>query len=288
MKKFFIVMVCMLVLSLNVFAQEIKLNMVNIPGSSEYNVPSFEMLEHEVTLDLYVSVVGEQPENSEEASNLTKNMLGGFGIKIKSEEEKKNYYQEIGIHDNHPVVGISVYDVMYFCNLLSARNGLTPVYSVDGKIDVKEWEYEVNKDSCLEGEISIDEKADGYRLPTVVEWRYVNEYGETHVYPGSDNIDEVAWYKKNSNKSTNEIKQKKPNKFGLYDLAGNAEELVFSPHEPENETYERSCKCSITYSLGGNFNSLPLALKIANHFRSSPSFCSRSNFKGFRIVKNVE
>lgn len=288
MKKFFIVMVCMLVLSLNVFAQEIKLNMVNIPGSSTYNVDSFEMLEHEVTLDLYVSVMGEQPENLKETPNLTKDMLGGFGIKIKSGEEKKNFYQEIGIHDNHPVVGVSFYDVLYFCNLLSVRNGLTPVYSVDGKTDVNEWNYEVHKGSCFKGEISSNEKANGYRLPTTIEWTYVNNHGETHAYPGSDNVDEVAWYKKNSNKSTNEIKQKKTNNFGLYDLAGNVAEFTFSPHEPEKGTYEQPCECNVTYVLGGSFNSLPLALKLSNNFRGSHRCCTSDISTGFRIVKNVE
>jgi len=60
-----------------------------------------------------------------------------------------------------------------------------------------------------------------YRLPTEAEWEYSAMGGENYQYPGSDNIDEVAWYDKNSGNTTHPVKQKKANAYGLYDMSGN-------------------------------------------------------------------
>lgn len=68
-----------------------------------------------------------------------------------------------------------------------------------------------------------------YRLPTEVEWEYSAKGGENYEYAGSDTIDKVAWYDKNSyykgekhpDYGTHPVKQKKPNKYGLYDMSGN-------------------------------------------------------------------
>jgi|GEM_PF-2410962 len=60
-----------------------------------------------------------------------------------------------------------------------------------------------------------------YLLPTEAEWEYSAMGGENYQYPGSDNIDEVACYDKNSGKTTHPVKQKKANAYGLYDMSGN-------------------------------------------------------------------
>ncbi len=44
-------------------------------------------------------------------------------------------------------------------------------------------------------------------------------------YPGANNLDELAWYFKNSSDSTHEVGLKKPNELGLYDMAGNVMEF---------------------------------------------------------------
>lgn len=283
MKKFFIVLMCMMTLIFNTFAQDLELKMVKVPGAN------FEMLEHEVTLGLYVSVMGEQPENLEKANNnLAKGILGSFGIRVK--DEKKYYYQEIGIHDNHPVVAVSFYDAIYFCNKLSALKGLIPVYSVEGQTDVDEWEYEPHLGKCLIGTVSVDENADGYRLPSVKEWLYVTRTLENHTYPGSDDIEEVAWYKKNSNKTTHEIEQKNANSFGLYDLAGNVDELLFSPvqHERDAKSMSHLCECKNSLASGGHYNSPEFSIKLSNDYKVIFPSCQREETRGFRIVRTVE
>lgn len=66
-----------------------------------------------------------------------------------------------------------------------------------------------------------------FRLPTQCEWEYAARGGvlhEPYSYSGSDDIDEVGWYKENSGGNTHPVAQKKPNGLGLYDMTGNVHE----------------------------------------------------------------
>lgn len=66
-----------------------------------------------------------------------------------------------------------------------------------------------------------------FRIPSEAEWEFAARGGnKTHGYPyaGSDNIDEVAWYRGNSD-MTHPVGKKKPNELGLCDMSGNVSEL---------------------------------------------------------------
>jgi len=64
----------------------------------------------------------------------------------------------------------------------------------------------------------------GGRLPTEAEWQFAAKANNNYKYAGSNNIDEVAWYKDNSGGKTHSVAQKKANAFGLYDMSGNVRE----------------------------------------------------------------
>jgi formylglycine-generating enzyme required for sulfatase activity len=68
-----------------------------------------------------------------------------------------------------------------------------------------------------------------YRLPTEAEWEYACKAGGNGA-PG--NLDEVAWYSKNSDGKYQLVAKKKPNAWGLYDMLGNVMEWTLDQYAP--------------------------------------------------------
>ena len=101
-------------------------------------------------------------------------------------------------------------DAMEYCNWLSKKMGLEPAYELVRNV------YQLN------------ENKNGFRLPTVKEWRYIAGGGiksnDDFKYSGSDNINEVGWYHGNYQIIPQESGLKKSNKLGIYDMSGNVAE----------------------------------------------------------------
>ena len=69
-----------------------------------------------------------------------------------------------------------------------------------------------------------------YRLPTEAEWEYAaREAGKDMTWSGSNDesmIGRYAWFKDNSGERFHDVKTKRPNGLGIYDMSGNAMEWV--------------------------------------------------------------
>ena len=212
------------------------LSMVKIPGTN------FEMLQTEVTQELYESIMGENP----------------------------SYFKGA----NNPVEMVSWYDAIYFCNKLSVVKGYEPVYSVDGNTDITKWNYTPHQRNSIKGEITQNTSANGYRLPTVEEWQYAAKGGQYYTYAGSNEINEVAWYKGNSNDKTHPVAQKKENGYGLYDMSGNVWEWCW---ESDRDGYRYLC--------GGSWYS-----DDSHNVSCSRDYgaYNQNNVLGFRIIRSVK
>jgi formylglycine-generating enzyme required for sulfatase activity len=115
-----------------------------------------------------------------------------------------------------------------------------------------------------------------YRLPTEDEWVYACYGGTKTEYCGSNDIDAVAWYDKNSNDTTHPGGQKQANGYGLYDMSGNVWEW-------QSDCYEGDCAKRVL--RGGSWNNFPQYVRADN--RDWYVATDRNDLGGFRLARTL-
>lgn len=171
---------------------------------------------------------------------------------------------------DHPVECVSWYDIC----------------GEDGKgTDPNCFLYKLKKETGL-----------AFRLPNEAEWEYAAKGGnrsKNYTYAGSDDIDEVAWYWKNSGDKylkgsdddwdwdkieknygkTHPVKQLSPNELGIYDMSGNVWEWCEDLIDPSS---------SSRVFRGGSWARDARCCQVSFHVDRSPNL--RDFSIGFRLV----
>ena len=157
-------------------------------------ISDFYIGKYEVTVEQFAKFVDETNYKTDAEKK-------GKSLCFNNEKwgSKKGAYWKCGINGellkesqyNNPVVHISWNDALVYCEWLSQRT---------------------NKN---------------YRLPTEAEWEFAARGGNRTKYymcSGSNNSDNVAWYRHNSGSAIHIGGKKAPNELGIFDMIGNVSE----------------------------------------------------------------
>ena len=131
------------------------------------------------------------------------------------------------------------------------------------------------------------------RLPTGAEWEYACRAGsKTRFFFGDAEagLDDYAWYRDNSGRTTHPVGQKKPNAWGLYDMHGNvdewcADQCVDYPKGPVTDPQGPASSLGDRVIRGGERGSDALDCRSA--FRSGAKPDAHNMRTGFRVVVSL-
>ena len=167
-------------------------------------------------------------------------------------------------HDSEgmPIVDMSWFDAINYCNELSKQNNLACVYSISE-----------------DGIVTADFSMPGYRLPTKKEWIIAALGGKMensvdYSGAGISNCEKSAWYIMNSAEIVHKVAEKDANGLKLFDMSGNVAEWCWDATDDD---------CRIV--MGGFYGTSKEYLHIyKSEIKHKPNF--GEVYIGFRPVRS--
>ena len=214
------------------------------------SVSPFRIGIYEITRAEYYNIMGEKPWLLEAYEPYT----------------LSDVYSEEDIEKN-PATGMNWFEVIVFCNKLSIKENLKPVYTLPGKgINPDDWgaipgttpklkiiiedDHDNNSGKEIQdnpvslwNKIEADWSANGYRLPTEMEYLWAAMGGidtQNRRFSGDNGrnkIDDYAWYNSNSENNTHPVGEKRQNSLLLFDMTGNVMEWCWDIAGISEEMY---------------------------------------------------
>lgn len=155
--------------------------------------------------------------------------------------------------DLYPVERVRWFDAITFINKLNTRSGKT------------------------------------FRLPSEAEWEYAaRARGAGQQYAGTGELDQLAWYMRNSKYTSHPVGEKKANDLGLYDMSGNVWEWVQDcwneslADAPEDGSANLKGNCTMRVLRGGSWYDAETMLATTTRlWNDADKF---DNNSGFRLI----
>ena len=210
-----------------------------------------------------------------------------------------------------PATSMNWREMIVWCNAASQESGLTPVYYTDAgmttPLKVATTTGGINAAAGSEDNPYVNWSANGFRLATGAEWEYAFRYltsssftpdtapsgwvdsnSNATVDDPSEN-DPVGWSSGNSS-ATQPVGGKLPNALGIYDMSGNAYELVwdwngaYSNASPYTDADSKGPNAGTARDVrGGSYGAAAIFMVGNWHGSTTPN--AGDSQRGFRVVR---
>jgi len=210
-------------------------------GASDVTLSSFYLDKYEITQDTYLAVMGVNPSHFS------------------------------GLIDG-PTERVSWLNTIEYCNRRSILEGLNPCYEYGTYgSNPDNWPANWYVVSDNPNNVICNWTANGYRLPTEMEWMFAAMGGilsQGTVYSGGSDVDAVAWWLGNSGETSHQVGGLAPNQLGIYDMSGNVWEWCWDiyasyPVTPQNDPHG-PISGSYRIARGGSWGSAAMNCAIAH------------------------